>query len=87
MVIHDNVLLVQESVRDLNRHRQGNNVALKLDMAKAYDQMSWYFIIKMLRYFGFLDWWVSSIFGPWFSVLVPVFRCWLLGSATGFFSV
>lgn len=72
-VIHDNVLLVQVLVHDLNRHTWGNNVVLKLDMAKAYDKMSWSFIIKMLRSFGFSEQWVSlirrAIFGPWFSVL------------------
>lgn len=60
-------------VHDLNRLTWGNNVVLKLDMAKAYDKMSWPFIIKMLRSFGFSEQWVSlirrAIFGPWFSVL------------------
>lgn len=28
-------------------------MALKLDMAKVYDQMSFSFIIQMLQYFGF----------------------------------
>lgn len=36
-VIHDNVLLVQKLVHDLNRHTRDNNMVLKLDMAKAYD--------------------------------------------------
>lgn len=52
-VIHDNVLLVQELVYDLNLHTRGNNVVLKLDMAKAYDRMSWFFIIQLLRCFRF----------------------------------
>ncbi|KAH9657737.1 protein FAR1-RELATED SEQUENCE [Citrus sinensis] len=58
---HDNVLLVQELVHDLNFCTQGNNVVLKLDMAKAYNQMSWSFIAQMLRCFGFSEWWVSLI--------------------------
>lgn len=60
-------------VHDLHRHTWGNNVVLKLDMAKAYDKMSWSFIIQMLRSFGFSEQWVSlirrAIFGPWFSML------------------
>lgn len=32
---------------------KGNNAALKLDMAKAYDRISWPFILKVLRQFGF----------------------------------
>lgn len=39
-VIYYNVLLVQELVHDLNRRTRGNNVVLKLEMAKAYDRMS-----------------------------------------------
>ena len=55
------MLLVQELVHDLNFRTQGNNEVLKLDMAKAYDQMSWSFIAQMLRCFGFSEWWVSLI--------------------------
>lgn len=44
-VIHDKVLLVQELAHDLNHCTRGNNMVLKLEMAKAYDRMSWPFII------------------------------------------
>lgn len=44
-VIHYNILLVQELVHDLNKRTRGNNVVLKMDMAKAYDRMSWSFIL------------------------------------------
>ncbi|KAH9750075.1 reverse transcriptase domain-containing protein [Citrus sinensis] len=73
-VIHDNVLLVQELAHDLNRRTRGHNVVLKLDMEKAYDRMSWPFILQMLRCFGFSERWISlirrAVYGPWFSVLV-----------------
>lgn len=73
-MVHDNVLLVQELVHDLNRHTRGNNVVLKLDMAKAYDRMSWTFILQMFYCFGFSECWISlirrAVYGPWFSVLV-----------------
>ena len=73
-VIHDNMLLVQELVHDLNRHAQGNDVVLKLDMAKAYYLMSWSFIIQLLRCFGLSKRCVSlirrAIYGLWFLVLV-----------------
>lgn len=39
-IIHDNVLLVQELVHDLNKKTYGSNVVFKLDMAKAYDRLS-----------------------------------------------
>ena len=67
-VIHDNVLLVQELVHDLNRHTRGNNVVLKLDMANVYDRMSWPFIIQMIHCFRFSERWISlirrAIYGP-----------------------
>lgn len=73
-VIHDNVLLVQELVHDLNRHTRGNNVVLKLDMAKTYDHMSWPFILQMLHCFEFSECWISliqqAVYSPWFLVLV-----------------
>ena len=73
-VIHDNVLLFQELVHNLNRHTRGNNVVLKLDMAKAYDRMSWPFILQKLRCFGLSECWISliqrAVYDPWFSLLV-----------------
>lgn len=73
-VIHDNILLVQELVHDLNRRTHGNNFVLKLDMAKAYDMMSWSFIFQMLWSLGFLERWISSIYrvisGLWYSIMV-----------------
>lgn len=44
-VIHDNILLVQELVHDLNKRTRGNNIVLKMDIAKTYDRMSWSFIL------------------------------------------
>lgn len=68
------MLLVQELVHDLNRHAQGNDVVLRLDMAKAYYLMSWSFIIQILRCFGLSERWVSLIrcviYGLWLLVLV-----------------
>lgn len=54
---------------------QGENVVLKLDMAKAYNRIFWSFILQMPRCFSFLfAHWVSLIkwliYGPWFLVLV-----------------
>lgn len=38
--ITENVLLAQEILHKLDTKVRGNNVMLKLDMAKAYDRMS-----------------------------------------------
>lgn len=51
--IMENVLLAQEIIRDLNRRNKYHNIVVKLDMAKAYDRVSWIFLIKVLRKFGF----------------------------------
>ncbi|XP_071923069.1 uncharacterized protein [Coffea arabica] len=51
--ITDNYLLTQELISTIGKKARGGNVALKLDMSKAYDQMSWRHIITMLRAFGF----------------------------------
>ena len=51
--ISDNFLLVQELITDIGRKCREGNVALKLDMVKVYDRMSWIFIVKVLHQFGF----------------------------------
>jgi hypothetical protein len=47
---------------------------IKLDMSKAYDQISWQFLRKMLEAFGFAEEWVRWIYGlissVFFSILV-----------------
>lgn len=51
--ISENVLLAQEIVRDINKRAKHINVVVNLDMAKAYDRMSWVYITKVMRSFGF----------------------------------
>ena len=47
---------------------------IKLDMAKAYDRVSWEFLQKILLTFGFVeewvDWIISCVTSPSFSVLI-----------------
>jgi hypothetical protein len=81
-LISDNVLLAQELISQLDRKVRGSNVVFKLDMAKAYDRMSWFFVIKVLRSFGFPETIIDLVWrlisNCWFSVLIN-------GSASGFF--
>ncbi|KAH6784357.1 hypothetical protein C2S52_009316 [Perilla frutescens var. hirtella] len=73
-LLSDNVLLAQEMIGDLHISRDVPNVALKLDMVKAYDRVQWSFLLAVLRHMGFPDQWVDMISrcikDCWFSVLV-----------------
>lgn len=51
--ISENILPAQEIIRDINKRNQRHNVVVKLDMAKAYDRVSWIFMTKVLRKIGF----------------------------------
>ncbi|PKU63006.1 putative mitochondrial protein [Dendrobium catenatum] len=51
--IMDNILLVQEFYQDLDVRVRGCNLILKLDIAKAYDNIDWNFIYRILNFFGF----------------------------------
>ena len=70
----NNFLLAQELMSEIGRKCRVENLALKLDMAKAYDRVSWPFLIAVLRRFGFgerfidMVWWLIS--NVWFSMLV-----------------
>ncbi|XP_015158568.1 uncharacterized protein [Solanum tuberosum] len=46
-LITDNVMLSQEIIHGIAKENIGGNVVLKLDMAKAYDRLSWSFLIKV----------------------------------------
>lgn len=53
--ITENVLLSQEIIRDINRRKTNVNDVVKLDMAKAYNRVSWIFLTKVLRKFCFSE--------------------------------
>lgn len=50
--IHDNFLLVQHTTRYLHRQKLAR-VLLKLDIQKAFDSVSWAFLIEVLTWLGF----------------------------------
>lgn len=80
--ISDNILLAQELLASFNKQVRGGNVVIKLDMSKAYDRLSWHFIIKVLRAFGFSEVWIDLIWrmisNCWYSILIN-------GKPSGFF--
>lgn len=52
-ILHDKVLLAQQVIQYMPKKVTGGNVALKIDMDKGYDRISWLGIIRFLRKFGF----------------------------------
>jgi hypothetical protein len=54
--IHDNFILVQQTVKVLHRQKVAS-LFLKLDISKAFDSVSWAFLLEVLRHLGFgLSW-------------------------------
>ncbi|XP_031132021.1 uncharacterized protein LOC116033418 [Ipomoea triloba] len=51
--IQDNVLLAHELIHYINKKCRGSNVAVKLDMMKAFDRVAWPFLRAILLKFGF----------------------------------
>nr|XP_016436823.1 PREDICTED: uncharacterized protein LOC107762942 [Nicotiana tabacum] len=62
-LITENILLSQEIAQGVNKKNRGGNVIIKLDMAKAYDRISWTFLIAVMRKFGFYENWIDMIWG------------------------
>jgi hypothetical protein len=61
--IHDNFWDVQLSCKEIHRRRL-TCVLLKIDVAKAFDSVSWVFLLEVLQHMGFgLRWrnWIAGI--------------------------
>lgn len=53
--ISENIMLAQEIIHQIKKPVIGGNVILKLDMAKAYDRVSWFYICIVMRKMGFAE--------------------------------
>ncbi|KAI5334696.1 hypothetical protein L3X38_024829 [Prunus dulcis] len=81
-MIMDNVLIVHEILHSMkSRKGKGNHhVALKLDMAKAYDRVEWPFLEVMLHAVGF-----DSRFRQWIMECIAIgsYNILINGESTG----
>jgi hypothetical protein len=62
--LHDNFVLVRQVARKINTRRQAG-VLLKLDIARAFDSISWSFLFEVLRRMGF-----GERFLKWIALLL-----------------
>ncbi|GAA0164352.1 hypothetical protein LIER_20010 [Lithospermum erythrorhizon] len=73
-LIQDKILLAQELMHHIDKGKKEGNVILNLDMSKAFDKLSWSFLQKVLRKFGFSESWIGRVMAclnnNWFSVLI-----------------
>ncbi|XP_055800325.1 uncharacterized protein LOC129869710 [Solanum dulcamara] len=80
--IYENIMLAQEIMHNINKPKIGDNVVIKLDMAKAYDRVSWSFICLVMRKMGFGETFIDMVWrimsNNWYSVIIN-------GSRHGFF--
>ena len=61
--ISDNVLVAFEIIHHMKRKHSGNvgEVALKLDISKAYDRVDWDFLSTRMHHMGFCTRWIQWI--------------------------
>ena len=77
--ITDNILLASEVLHCLKRRTRGRigDVALKLDISKAYDRVDWGFLQFMLRKIRFAEQWIS-----WLMLCISMVEYFVLFNGT-----
>lgn len=81
--ISECIIIASEAINLLDKKQYGGNLALKVDISKAFDTLDWNFLIAVLHNFGF-----STIFINWILTILQSARLSILvnGKAVGFFS-
>ena len=62
--IHDCIAIASEGINSLDNLAKVKNMAIKVDIRKAFDTLSWAFLLQILRSWGFGDQfvgWIESI--------------------------
>ncbi|KAJ9541721.1 LOW QUALITY PROTEIN: hypothetical protein OSB04_028227 [Centaurea solstitialis] len=80
--ISDNILLAHELISGYNHDRGPPRCAFKIDIRKAYDMVSWKFILKLLNELGF-----HPAFNKWIAEMIqtPAYSLAINGGSFGFF--
>ena len=62
-LIIDNVLVTHEMMSRISRKKKGRcgEMALKLNMSKAYDRVEWVYLQQIMKRLGFHDEWISIV--------------------------
>ncbi|XP_026450762.1 uncharacterized protein LOC113350872 [Papaver somniferum] len=82
--IHENIALASELINEINTERKHGNVGLKLDIAQAFDTVSWDFIAEVFRQYGFSDSWCMWVLNILSSARISVM---INGCPEGYFSI
>jgi hypothetical protein len=53
--IKDCICLTSEAINVLHKKTFGGNLALKIDIAKAFDTLDWSFLLKVVKCFGLCE--------------------------------
>ncbi|XP_057775188.1 uncharacterized protein LOC130994172 [Salvia miltiorrhiza] len=80
--IHDCIMLGSEGINCLRRSSNGQNMACKVDISKAFDTLRWDFLINVLKVCGY-----NHRFIRWIEVILSSARLSILynGELRGFF--
>jgi len=79
--IHEAIGVAQEALHNINNRKLKSSV-LKIDLSKAYDRVSWFYLRLLLTHLRF-----TVLFSRWIMCCITTMTFWVLisGSDTTFF--
>lgn len=66
----DGIIVAQEAIHSLKNSRH-KGMMIKLDLAKAFDKLSWEYLQKILKAYGFDDRWIEWVMSMITTQLCP----------------
>lgn len=85
--ISENIMLAQEITHMIKKPNEGDNIVIKLEMAKAYDSGSWAFTCLVMRRFGFGEMFINMAWrimsNNWYSIIINGMRHGFFHSTRG----